>query len=805
MRFLLPSKSTKVYHDGALRQFWRGGWLAAARIAWVVFVLLTLTLVVASIPMRYGTLTSNVDERSLHNLGLSLRAYAGYVFVLNLGVVVAHIVIAGVIFWRRADEWMALLVAFALVANGTIPSLSLLYQSDIVHPGWLLLANLVVYLGLVSSVILLYVFPSGEFVPPWTRWMAISWAGLAALVALVPGVTVSLPAGPLLIQGMVFVVWSGIGVFAQIYRYWNVSSPVQRQQTKWAMIGLAAAAMGPLLLLANTGAGGDTSQTPIFLYQRVGASFFTFSLLVEIISTTALRLATILFPLSFAVAILRYRLWDIDVIIRHTLVYGTLTWALLLIYFASVLILEWLFRALVGQGDFAIVASTVAIALLFNPLRARIQAIIDQRFYRRKYDTAQTLAAFGTSLRSQVDLSELIRRLETVIGDTIQPAHVLTWLRTPVGFDLPLFHRDDLVMERTELKPADAAIPPDDPLVGFFRSASGAVELERVDLDSPALHRLQSARIEVVLPLISQGELIGWLSLGPRLSQQGYSADDLILLTNLAAQAAPAVRVAQLASEQQVQALERERLEQELRIARVVQQTLLPRELPSVPGWEMAVHWQPARAIGGDFYDFLPLEDGRLALVVGDVADKGVPAALIMATTRSILRGAGRRQLSPGQALERSNELLHPELPPGMFVTCLYAILDPASGRLQYANAGHNLPYRHCNGRVAELWATGMPLGLMPGMRYEEFETTVEPGECLLLYSDGLVEAHNPQQEMFGFPRLQALVAKLAWTGPALIEGLLSELAAFTGAGWEQEDDVTLLVIQRTDYTRTQT
>jgi len=754
--------------------------------------------------MRYGMLTGSVDERSLHNLGLSVRAYTGYIFALNLGVVLAHIVIAGVIFWRGADEWMALLVAFALVANGTIPSLSLFYHSDAIHTGWLLLTNLVIFLGLVSSVTLLYVFPSGEFVPPWTRWLAISWAGLAALVAFVPDVTVSLPAGPLLIQGLILVVWSGAGVIAQGYRYRNVSSPVQRQQTKWALIGLAAAAVGPLLLLANAGDAGRTSQTPTFLYQRVGASFFTFSLLMEIISTTVLRLVTILFPLSFAVAILRYRLWDIDVIIRRTLVYGTLTWALLLIYFASVLVFEALFSALVGQGDFAIVVSTVAIALLFNPLRVRIQAIIDQRFYRRKYDAAQTLAAFGTSLRSQVDLTELIRRLETVIGDTIQPAHVLTWLRTPLGFDLQLFHRDDLAAAGTEVKPADTAIPPDDPIVGFFNNASGAVELDRLDLDSPALHRMQSARIEVALPLISQGELIGWLSLGPRLSQQGYSADDLILLTNLAAQAAPAVRVAQLASEQQVQALERERLEQELRIARIVQQTLLPHELPSVPGWEMAVHWQPARAIGGDFYDFLPLEDGRLVLVVGDVADKGVPAALVMATTRSVLRGAGRRLLSPGQALARSNELLQPELPPGMFVTCLYAILDPASGRLQYANAGHNLPYRHCNGRVAELRATGMPLGLMPGMRYDEFETTIEPGECLLLYSDGLVEAHNPQQEMFGFPRLQALVAKLAWSGPGLIEGLLAELAAFTGGEWEQEDDVTLLVLRRSDQSWTQ-
>jgi anti-sigma regulatory factor (Ser/Thr protein kinase) len=195
----------------------------------------------------------------------------------------------------------------------------------------------------------------------------------------------------------------------------------------------------------------------------------------------------------------------------------------------------------------------------------------------------------------------------------------------------------------------------------------------------------------------------------------------------------------------------------------------------------------------------VPLADGRLGLIIGDVTDKGVPAALLMATTRSLLRTIAQRVHSPGQVLQQVNGLLGGEIPPKMFVTCLYAILDPASGRLQYANAGHNLPYRSQsgNGHVAELRATGMPLGLMPDMSYEEKETTVMPGECIVLYSDGLVEAHNSQREMFGNPRLQSLLEDCADECPTLIERLLAELDTFTGRAWRQEDDVTLVTLER--------
>src|SRR5215211_2432124 len=235
---------------------------------------------------------------------------------------------------------------------------------------------------------------------------------------------------------------------------------------------------------------------------------------------------------------------------------------------------------------------------------------------------------------------------------------------------------------------------------------------------------------------------------------------------------------------------------QELRVARLIQQTFLPKSLPGLPGYDVAAYYQPAREVGGDFYDFLELPHGRLGLLVGDATGHGMPAALLMATTRGMLRAGAQTSDSPSEILERANNTLYPDIPPNMFVTCLAALLDSRTGRLQYANAGHELPYlRHAEG-VSELRATGMPLGLMPGTSYDQKEITLEPGESVLLYSDGLTEAHDPQREMFGIPRLQEFVGTHPG-GATLIDSLLAELESFTGEEWEQEDDITLLTLER--------
>jgi serine phosphatase RsbU (regulator of sigma subunit)/predicted ester cyclase len=245
---------------------------------------------------------------------------------------------------------------------------------------------------------------------------------------------------------------------------------------------------------------------------------------------------------------------------------------------------------------------------------------------------------------------------------------------------------------------------------------------------------------------------------------------------------------------------ERERIEQEMRVARRIQQASLPEEVPSLEGWQISPYYKPAREVGGDFYDFFELEEGRVGVVVGDATGKGIPAALVSEATSNMLRAVAQAlgSSSPGEVLERVNQTLLARIPPNMFVTCFYAILNPMSGHLSYANAGHDLPYlRHHNGEAEELRARGMPLGLMPGMGYEEKETILQAGESVLFYSDGLVEAHDPDGEMFGFPRLRALVAEHAEEEGPPGDFLMEELYSFVGEGWEQEDDITLLTLRR--------
>jgi predicted ester cyclase len=242
---------------------------------------------------------------------------------------------------------------------------------------------------------------------------------------------------------------------------------------------------------------------------------------------------------------------------------------------------------------------------------------------------------------------------------------------------------------------------------------------------------------------------------------------------------------------------ERERVKQELQVARHIQQAALPKEVPEIEGWQISPFYQPAREVGGDFYDFHLLPEDRLGLVVGDATGKGVPAALVMSTTLGMLQLAARASgsSSPSEVLVQVNETLLARIPANMFVTCFYMILDPNSGHVVFANAGHDPPYVQRSGNAEELRARGMPLGLMPGMGYEEKEITLQADEVALFYSDGLVEAHDPKGEMFGFPRLRAFIAGHGEES-SREDSLLEELHSFVGEDWEQEDDITLLTLR---------
>lgn len=338
-------------------------------------------------------------------------------------------------------------------------------------------------------------------------------------------------------------------------------------------------------------------------------------------------------------------------------------------------------------------------------------------------------------------------------------------------------------------------IDPSDPLLTFLQSETGPVEIAALPAYSPAVNRMKEQCVQVVVPLVTSGKLVGLLALGPRLSERSYSRYDRRLLKDLARYAAPALRLGQLMHEQEREARAHERLGQELHVAQLIQQQFLPAGLPELGGWHVAAFYGPARTVGGDFYDIIQLDDGRVMVVTGDVTDKGVPAALVMASTYGLLRATAKVASAPGEVLRRVNELLIPQIPMNMFVTCLVLVIDLGSGRIEFANAGHNLPYVRRDDQVIQLMARGMPLGLMPGSIYDEHEMVIEPGDIVLLYSDGITEQHNAAGEMFGFDRTAALVAA-ATSGDQLVDSSVQALTKFS-AGVDQEDDITLVTLHR--------
>jgi anti-sigma regulatory factor (Ser/Thr protein kinase) len=234
----------------------------------------------------------------------------------------------------------------------------------------------------------------------------------------------------------------------------------------------------------------------------------------------------------------------------------------------------------------------------------------------------------------------------------------------------------------------------------------------------------------------------------------------------------------------------------ELAVARVIQRSLLPETLPDIPGWRLAAHYAPARVLGGDLYDVVALPGDLWAIVLGDASDKSVPAALVMATTRALLRAAAQRLVLPGLVLARVNEDLAGQIPPGVFVTCFIALLEPSSGRLRFANAGQCSPVMRTGDEVRELRTTGWPLGILPEVTYDEVEVVVPPGASVVLYSDGLSETHAPNGEMLGAGRLSDALA--AAPDPAEpIGAVLAAHGAFAGPTWDQEDDLTVLSLSR--------
>lgn len=399
----------------------QGVWLVLARVAWVAVSILAVGLFVASIPSYFAYLhvpaTSSYeapqltpsDGETLRRFGLSLDFYAWLDISVYLVILVVFVLVGVVLFWRKSNDRMALLaslslvlfpVAFSSPVVGTLPAT------------WTLLAEIVELLGNICMGLFFSLFPSGQFVPRWARWLVPVWVSYWIISNLFPN-------APLTNSWAFVFLFPATVVFLivlQVYRYRCMSTPLQRQQTKWVVAGIAFS-FGPLVLALT-------------LDFTLLTQFFPNSSLVTRSVLWPFDLLLLLFPFSIAFAIMRYRLWDIGALINRTLVYGILTITLGLLYAGLVIGLQTLLRGFISQtNDIALVISTLAIVTLFEPVRRRIQNLIDRRFYRRKYDAVRTLAAFSATLRNEVDLATLSEQLVTVVEETMQPAHVSLWLR----------------------------------------------------------------------------------------------------------------------------------------------------------------------------------------------------------------------------------------------------------------------------------------------------------------------------------------------------------------------------------------
>jgi hypothetical protein len=399
-----------------------GRWLTILCPACVAIMALTLAIWIVAIPFRYaqlGTVCSKVcgDQQPSQNsiaqmqaAGITPDFYAAYVGTVEVLFVLAYMVIAVLIFWKRSHTRMGLLTPLFLVTFG-VTMASAPNALAAAYPILQGPVGLLQSIGWLGLGLFLFLFPDGRFIPRWTRVTVV--VGIAAILLS------NAPFLPSWLNILLILGFVVLTLIVQIYRYRSVFTLAQQQQTKWVVFGTATAIVGFL---------GIVSLSQIFSWSQSpnGYGF--------LIGDTLIYLVQALIPISIGLAILRTKLWDIDIVINRTLVYGTLTVILALIYFGLVFGSQLLVGGLAGdaaRSPLIIVGSTLVIAALFQPLRRRTQQLIDRRFYRHKYDAAHILSAFSATLRNEVDLNQLSDHLVTVVEETMQPAHVSLWLRKP--------------------------------------------------------------------------------------------------------------------------------------------------------------------------------------------------------------------------------------------------------------------------------------------------------------------------------------------------------------------------------------
>jgi sigma-B regulation protein RsbU (phosphoserine phosphatase) len=516
------------------------------------------------------------------------------------------------------------------------------------------------------------------------------------------------------------------------------------------------------------------------------------------VSITALGFLA-LFPFTLAYVIVVERAMDLRFVVRRSVQYGLARGGFWLGRAALLGLAIYLFRVVTLRGNDAwkpVEFAGVALGMVALRRRSSDKASqwLDRRFFRESYDAERVLARLAQEAGSFVEIGPLLEKIASQIAETLHVPDIVILLRD-----------GDRFVPRYSTRPGEPmTIAAEGRIAKNLRDRNEALEiyfdkppLWLRSLSAEELQTLDFMRTQLLLPIAGRGELRGIVSLGPKLSEVPYSDTDIRLLQTIASQMSLAIENSRLVARLAAEAADRERVHRELEIAREVQERLFPQNVPVVPGLDCAGFCRPARGVGGDYYDFLSLENGALGIAIGDVSGKGIAAALLMASLQASLRGqaaAGVHDLS--HLMHNVNRLVYEASTTNRYATFFYGEYDPATRVLCFVNAGHNAPLILRGDEVLRLEAGGPVVGLLPGARFGQDRIELRPGDVLIGYTDGISEAMNEREEEWEEERfIEAARRCRGMSARQMIQAVFRDADGFTGSA-KQYDDMTLVVVK---------
>jgi sigma-B regulation protein RsbU (phosphoserine phosphatase) len=518
----------------------------------------------------------------------------------------------------------------------------------------------------------------------------------------------------------------------------------------------------------------------------------------------------LLFPLSLAYVVIVHRAVDVRILIRQGTRYALARQSInvirMLLGIWLALSLKDFFQHPGPQRNVDIVRIFGILGIFFAfrfRLSKRLQQSIDQRFFREAYSTEQLLSELSEEARNFTEVAPLISTITQRLGETLHIDRIAVFLRAGDTFRLQLATGASLLPGTAGIFSLPAASKTIATLsraktpANVYRDDPSSWLVDATDAERTALADLST---ELLVPLPGRNRLAGVIALGPKRSEEPYTKTDRQLLQTIASQTGLALENAELLESLTTEITQRERISRDLEIAREVQERLFPQSYPKVDGVDLAGYCRPAHAVGGDYYDFFVLSDGRLALALGDISGKGISAALLMASLRASLRSiASLQQNDVATLIRRVNNLVYESSTANRYATFFYAEYDPAARLLTFVNAGHNPPYILRGTQAIPLEATGTVVGLLPDSEYAQATILIHPGDVLLTYSDGISEAMNHVDEEWSEDRMVACAQQLlnqpdcTHSAQQLLDCVLTAADKFTD-GAPQHDDMTILV-----------